>query len=129
MKLSILIPSYNMAGKIEQCLASILCSKSQDFEVVVCDSSTDNSLGVYAKLMKQDPRLKVMYSKKRVSCGSGRNLAFKHSCGEYVFCMDIDDKLASEDTLDKLIAGLDGKDMYFCPYFSRKDKKTVVLAP
>lgn len=121
MRLSIIIPSYNMAGKIEQCLASILCSKSQDFEVIVCDSSTDKSLETYAKLMKQDKRLKVMHSKQRVSCGSARNLAFHHSCGEYVFCMDIDDKLASEDALDKLLAGLDGKDLYFCTYLSRRD--------
>ena len=129
MKLSICIPSYNNASKIEQCLASILCSKSQDFEVIVCDSSADSSLETYVKLMKEDKRLKVMHSKRRVSCGSARNLAFKHSCGEYVFCMDIDDKLASEDALDKLLAGLDGKDIYFCSYASRKDKKNAVLSP
>lgn len=127
MKLSILIPSYNMAGKIEQCLATILCSKSQDFEVIVCDSSTDGSLETYVKLMKQDKRLKVMHSKQRIPCGSARNLAYRHSCGEYVFCMDIDDKLAGEDTLDKMVAGLDGKDIYFCPYVSRKSKNIVQL--
>ena len=73
--------------------------------------------------------LKVMHSHKKFPCGPARNLAVSKSAGDYVLCLDIDDRLASKDVLKKLLEGLDGKDIYTCSYVSRKDKKEVGLKP
>lgn len=45
MKLSIIVPSYNMRSKIQQCIDSIYSSGADEkqFEVIVCDSSDDGS--------------------------------------------------------------------------------------
>lgn len=131
MKLSILIPSYNMAGKIDQCLHTIFDTDADkdEYEVVVCDSSADGSMDVYRKWVKRHSNLKVMHCGHRLAIGPARNLAWQKCVGEYVLCLDVDDKLASHDTLKRVLEGLDGKDIYFCPYKSRRDSKDVMLAP
>lgn len=73
--------------------------------------------------------LKVMHSKKRIPCGPARNLAVSKCSGEYVLCIDIDDKLASKEVLGKVLRGLDGKDIYSCSYRSRKDKVDFIMKP
>lgn len=81
MKLSIIIPSYNMEARIDQCLDSIFGSAADeaDFEVVVCDSSTDGSMEKYKRWCMAHGNLKVMHVHTRVTCGIGRNMAFKQS--------------------------------------------------
>lgn len=73
--------------------------------------------------------LKVMHSHKKLPCGPARNLAVSKSAGDYVLCIDIDDRLASKDVLKRLLEGLDGKDIYTCSYVTRRDKREVVLKP
>ena len=73
--------------------------------------------------------LKVMHLHKKIPAGSARNLAVSKCTGEYVFCIDIDDRIASKDALKKMLEGLDGKDLYTCSYISRRDKREVVLKP
>lgn len=123
MKLSIVIPSYNMESKIDQCLDSIYSSNADEseFEVIVCDSSTDNSMETYKRWCLKKGNLKIIHAKRRMPCGVARNLAVSKCSGEYVFCLDIDDKLASNDVLKKVIDNLDGKDLYACTYISRRD--------
>lgn len=131
MRLSIIIPSYNMEGKIDQCMESIFSStadKSQ-YEVIVCDSSSDNSMEVFKKWIEKEHSLKVIHSKQRLRIGPARNIAVKQAAGDYILCMDVDDKLHGKDALEKALAGLDGKDLYACSYWSRRDKQAVSLAP
>ena len=51
MKLSIIIPSYNMGSKIDQCLDSIFSSNAnkEDYEVIAFDSSDDGSMETWKK--------------------------------------------------------------------------------
>ena len=70
-----------------------------------------------------------MHSDKRVFCGQARNLAVSKCSGEYVMCVDIDDRLESKDTLGKVLKSLDGKDIYACSYMSRRDKCEIVFKP
>ena len=132
MKLSILIPSYNMASKIDQCLHTIFDTNADknEYEVIVCDSSSDGSMEIYKKWMEKNNNLKIIHTKNRLPIGPGRNFAWQKCVGDYVLCLDVDDKLASQDTLKKVLEGLDGKtDIYACPYKSRKDKVDVIYAP
>lgn len=130
-KLSIVIPSYNMGTKVDQCLESIFDSEADqnDYEVVVCDSSDDCSMDAWKKWVEKHGNVKVVHSSRRVSIGPSRNTAVKHAEGEYVFCLDVDDRFYDRQTLKKLIDGLDGKDMYVCSYWSRKDGILVKLNP
>ena len=101
MKLSILISSYNMAGKIDRCLSSIFTpfTNGLDFEVVIVDSSNDNSMDIYKKWMEKVDNLKVIHLAKQTKCGEARNVAFQNSIGDYIYIMDIDDKLHESYTV------------------------------
>lgn len=131
MKLSILIPSYNMSTKIDQCLESIFGSTASkdDYEVVVLDSSDDGSIDIYKKWIDKENTLKVARSKKRIDVGIARNLVVQQAKGDYIFYLDVDDKLNDKDVLKKMIDGLDGKDIYICSYKSRKDDHVFKLEP
>lgn len=110
MKLSIVIPSYNMGGRIDQCMDSIFSSTAnkEDYEVVVCDSSSDNSMDAWKKWVEKERTLRVIHSQKRIHIGTARNLAVKEAKGDYILCLDVDDKLYDKDVLKKVIDGIDG---------------------
>lgn len=132
MKLSIIIPSYNMGEKIDQCMDSIFSSTAnkEDYEVVVCDSSSDNSMDAWKKWVEKERTLRVIHSQKRIHIGPARNLAVKEAKGDYILCLDVDDKLYDKDVLKKVIDGIDGqKDLYACSYWSRKENTLVKLEP
>ena len=57
MKLSIIVPVYNMAadGKLEYCLESLVHQTVSDYEIIaVDDASTDNSLEILKNYEKEN---------------------------------------------------------------------------
>ena len=58
MKLSIIVPVYNMAadGKLEYCLNSLVAQTIASYEIIaVDDCSTDNSWGILQEYQKRYP--------------------------------------------------------------------------
>ena len=95
--ISVVIPLYNAAEYVGECLESLLIQTFQDFEVIVVDDcSTDNSVEVVESyLPKFDGRLKLTKTEKN-SGGGGyvpRNIGFKLAQGSYVYFVDADDFL------------------------------------
>ena len=120
MKLSIIVPVYNMAaeGKLEYCIKSLFAQTFQDLEIIaVDDASTDNSLEVLHELAKQDNRLKVIASPVNHHQGGARNLGIKAARGEFIGMMDSDD-WAAPDMFEKLLAKAEetGADVVGCDY-------------
>ena len=94
---SVIIPMYNMAEYIGECLDSLLIQTFQDFEVIVVDDcSTDNSVGIVEEYApKFNGRLKLTKTEKN-SCGGGnvpRNVGLMLARGDYVYFMDADDMI------------------------------------
>lgn len=73
-------------------------------------------MDTWKKWVEKEKSLKVMHFHKKLAPGPARNAAAQKASGEYIFCLDVDDKLVSADTLKKVIDGLDGKDVYVCSY-------------
>lgn len=93
MKLSIVIPIYNMELYIERCLSSILSSKSTAIEVIcINDGSNDSTLEIINSKFDDDIRLKVINQKNK-GVSSARNKGIEISTGEYVWFIDPDDWL------------------------------------
>ena len=94
---SVVIPAYNAAETIVECLDSVRAQTYKNLEVlVVNDGSTDNTLTIleqYASAHK-DLNLKI-YSIKNSGPASARNYAIARSQGEYVAFLDSDDRWAS----------------------------------
>ena len=95
-KISIIIPVYNCAEYIEDCLKSALAQKSNKYEleiVVVNDGSTDNS---EEKIKQYDDKELKYIKQKNGGLSSARNTGLKVSSGDFVFFLDSDDMLPKE---------------------------------
>lgn len=86
---SIIIPVYNKANYIKECLDSVLSQTEQDFEaIVVDDGSTDNSAEIINNY--KNHRIKYVH-KKNGGVSSARNLGIKVSKGSWICFLDADD--------------------------------------
>ena len=57
--ISIVVPAYNAAAVIEECINSILRQTYSDFElIVVDDGSTDNTAGIVSAKAAEDKRIR-----------------------------------------------------------------------
>lgn len=89
--ISVIVPIYNVEDYLEDCLASILNSTYEDFELIlVDDGSTDQSGLICDRFQNQDNRIKLIHSK---NCGVSvaRNIGLDYATGEYIAFIDGDD--------------------------------------
>lgn len=121
MKLSVIVPVYNMAGegKLEYCLNSLMAQTISDYEVIaVDDASTDNSLEILRKYEKSYPdKLRVITYQRNKRQGGAKNEGLKAACGEWIGFIDSDDWV-TPDYYEKLLKKADetGADMVGCDY-------------
>ena len=91
--ISVIIPLFNAARHIGECLDSLLAQTFTDFELIVVDDcSTDSSPTIvqsYAE--KFGGRLKFYSNEKNSGPGASRNKGLMLSRGEYIYCLDADD--------------------------------------
>ena len=97
VKVSVLIPAYNVELYIRECLDSVLSQTLQDFEIIcVDDCSEDKTPDLIREYMNRDNRIKLFIHDKNKGQASGRNDALQHASGEYVYMLDADDKIVPE---------------------------------
>lgn len=89
--ISVIIPIYNCAGYLEECVASICSQSYRELEVIlVDDGSGDDSGTICDKLAKKDDRIIVLH-KANGGVSDARNCGLKKAKGEYVAFVDSDD--------------------------------------
>ncbi|WP_029231891.1 glycosyltransferase [Butyrivibrio sp. VCB2006] len=95
MKLSIIVPVYNMARdkKLEFCMDSLIGQNLSDFEIIaVDDCSTDNSLVILKDYESRFPdKVKVIHSEVNKHQGGAKNIGIREACGEWIGFIDADD--------------------------------------
>ena len=95
MKLSIIVPVYNMAGdnKLQFCLESLLSQNLNEYEIIaVDDCSTDESLVVLKEYEKKYPdKMKVIHSEVNKHQGGAKNIGIRAARGEWIGFIDADD--------------------------------------
>ena len=121
MKLSIIVPVYNMAGdnKLNYCMDSLVNQTISDYEIIaVDDCSTDNSLKILNNYQARYPdKIKVIASKINKKQGGAKNLGLEIARGEWIGFIDSDDWIAY-DMYEKLLtkASETNADMVGCDY-------------
>lgn len=91
IKLSIIVPVYNVAEYLERCLNSLINQTLNEIEIIcVNDGSTDNSLCILEKFAGLDKRIKIINQKNKGLSGA-RNTGIKLVQGEYFGFLDSDD--------------------------------------
>ena len=102
MKLSIIVPVYNVKPYIDKCITSILDQSFKDFELIlVDDGSTDGSGEMCDAFLKHDVQIKVIHQKNQGLSGA-RNTGIRIAKGKYLAFVDSDDWL-EHDMLLKMI--------------------------
>lgn len=89
--ISIIVPVYNVAFYLPQCLDSLVNQTYRDIEIIcVNDGSTDGSLAILQEYAKKDKRIKIISRENRgISCS--RNEALDMAQGEWTMFVDSDD--------------------------------------
>ena len=90
-KISVIIPIYNSADYLKQCLDSIVNQTLRDIEIIcVNNGSTDNSLKILQKYAKDDCRISIINTAPS-NAGTARNRGLEIASGEYLYFIDSDD--------------------------------------
>lgn len=94
--LSILIPVYNVAPYLQDCLNSITSQSIQAVEIIVLDDcSTDNSLEILRALSAASPvAIKILQHPHNRGLSAARNTLLDNAQGDYIWFIDSDDMMA-----------------------------------
>lgn len=94
VKVSIIVPVYNVEKYIDRCLKSLVNQTLKDIEILIINDGTpDNSMKVCEKYAKNDNRIKI-FNKENEGLGLTRNYGIKRANGEYIAFVDSDDYVA-----------------------------------
>lgn len=128
MKVSFILPIYNVEKYLSECVESILAQAYSDFEILlVDDGSPDNCPALCDEWAKKDSRIKALH-KPNGGLSDARNYGLDHAQGDYVVFVDSDDFWMGRDSLEKLIKVVDAHPEcdfigYNCSYYY-SDTKT-----
>lgn len=107
LKISVIIPVYNVADYLKECLDSVLQQTYENLEVIlVNDGSTDISPSICDKYASEDSRILVVH-KLNGGLSDARNCGLNISTGEYVFFIDSDDYLTDNNAITEIVEGIE----------------------
>ncbi len=88
---SVIVPVYNTARYLNQCIDSLIRQTLKDVEFIfVDDGSTDSSPEILKQYQKKDSRIKVIQQKNQYA-GAARNRGMEEASGKYLSFLDSDD--------------------------------------
>ncbi len=100
--LSVIVPIYNVAPFLDQCLLSIAAQSYRNLEIIcINDGSTDNSLELIQKHAQSDARFRVI-DKENQGYGASCNRGLREARGDYVTIVEPDDWIEPDAYRDLL---------------------------
>lgn len=107
MKISIIIPVYNVEKYIVECLRSIMDQTYSDFEcLIIDDCGSDKSIEIAKSAISEytgKGTFEIIKNEKNGGISVARNNGLKRATGDFVFFLDSDDKLCP-NSLELLIS-------------------------
>ena len=101
IKVSVVIPVYNAAEYLQDCLDGLVNQTLKEFEIICVDAgSSDNSVEILQAYAEKDSRVIPIKDKGRLFAGAARNIGLSCAKGEYLFFLDADDFFET-DMLEK----------------------------
>ena len=102
VKVSVIVPVYNMEKYLGQCMDSIIGQTLKDIEVFcINDGSVDSSLEILKQYQQEDGRVTIL-NQENQGVAKARNTGIRQAKGKYVIFMDPDDWYPSEGILEML---------------------------
>ena len=118
MKLSIIVPVYNVEKYLEECVDSLLNQTLSDLEIfLVDDGSTDRSGAIADRFAKENPDRVHTLHLENGGQGRARNAALPMAQGDYIGFVDSDDWI-ERDMYEKMLdrAEKTGADVVVCDF-------------
>ncbi len=128
MKVSLIIPVYNVEDFITRCLASVEKQTYKNLEVIIVnDGSTDSSAQVINSFACRNSNFKV-YTIENRGLGGARNYGIEKATGEYVVFLDSDDYIA-ENCIERFVSSAerDCGDIICCNFCDVAEDGTPIL--
>lgn len=128
LKVSVIIPVYNTAEYLSECLESVRQQTMKEIEIIcVDDGSTDHSPDILDAYALQDARIRIIH-KENGGPASARKAGIQAAKGRYVAFVDSDDWI-EEDMYEQLyqIAEEHQVDMVTCGFFLEGNYTTMYM--
>ena len=94
LKISVIMPVYNVEKYLPQCLDSIVLQTYKNLEIIcINDGSTDGSAAILEDYAKRDKRIQII-TQKNQGLSTARNTGYDVATGDYVYFIDSDDYAA-----------------------------------
>ena len=108
MKVSVIVPVYNVEKYLPRCLDSLIDQTYNNYEIIcINDCSPDNSADILARYSEQYPQLISHFTnKENLGLGRTREKALSIATGEYVLFVESDDYV-KPDYIETYVRGLD----------------------
>ena len=113
LRLSIIVPFYNVEKYIEECIRSLYDQDipQEEYEVIcVDDCSPDGSRAIVERLQTEYPTLRLICHERKRCAGGARNTGLREAKGRYVWFVDSDDYVAP-NCLGKLLSESETQDV------------------
>lgn len=124
VKVSIIVPVYNVAIYLEQCIESVVSQTLKDIEIILInDGSTDQSEEICNRYADKDDRIRLI-TQDNQGLAAARQSGLDVAQGEYIGFVDSDDWLET-DMYEKMYKAAHdcNADIVFCNVYRNEDKK------
>ena len=102
-QISVVIPTFNRADMVCDCIDSVLAQQGVTFEIVVVDDcSPDNTGARIRERYGNDPRVRYMRNERNMQLAATHNNGARAATGDYLFFLD-DDNILGKDALKELL--------------------------
>ena len=96
MKISVIVPVYNVENYLEKCLNSLVNQTLQEIEILVInDGSTDNSQKIIEVFQSKFPQKIKTFAKENGGLSDARNYGIDRATGEFLAFVDSDDYVST----------------------------------
>lgn len=110
MKLSVIVPIYNVYKYLSKCLDSLHAQSLSDMEIIcINDGSTDGSERIVEKYLEIDSRFKLI-NKSNTGYGNTMNVGLAEAKGEYIAIVESDDYI-DPNMMEELVKLIDSADV------------------
>jgi glycosyltransferase involved in cell wall biosynthesis len=101
---SILMPTFNGAGRIKNAIESVIAQSYQQWELLVIDDgSTDAMAEIIRSFSEKNSRIRYSKNEKNLGIQKTLNRGLREAKGEYIARIDDDDRWSDSEKLEKQI--------------------------
>ncbi|MBQ6486346.1 glycosyltransferase family 2 protein [Candidatus Saccharibacteria bacterium] len=110
LKLSIIIPVFNVEEYLKECLDSILAQKNRGIEIILVENySSDKSYEICKDYKEKFPKVIKVFRTKKWGASAVRNYGVKKASGEYLWFIDSDDWI-EKGAIEKVLGKVEKKE-------------------